>query len=36
MNDDETLAAVSAEDTGAVCHIEIGKKSIFGGMACTS
>ena len=31
MSDSETLFAVSAEDSGAVCHIEFGRKGIFGG-----
>ena len=32
MTENETLYAVSAEDNGAVCHIEFGRKGIFGGM----
>jgi hypothetical protein len=31
MSEDETIYAVSAEDTGAVCQIEFGKKGFLGG-----
>ena len=33
INDSETIFAVSAEDNGAVCHIEFGRKGFFGGFS---